>query len=151
MSDLTDLYQEVILDHNRAPRNYGTLPDANRQARGHNPLCGDRLTISLRIVDDRIDDVRFEGSGCAISKASASLMTEAVKGHPLATAEALFTRFHAMVTGPSDAPPEDAGMGKLAALAGVREFPVRIKCASLAWHTLKAAIASSGAPTVTTE
>jgi nitrogen fixation NifU-like protein len=151
MTDLTDLYQEVILDHNRAPRNYGTLPDANRHARGHNPLCGDRLVLSLRIVDDRIDDVRFEGSGCAISKASASLMTEAVKGRSLAAAEALFARFHAMVTGPSDAPAADAEMGKLAALAGVREFPVRVKCASLAWHTLKAALASSGVAAVTTE
>ena len=143
MSDLTDLYQEVILDHHRAPKNYGTLADANRQARGHNPLCGDRLTLALRVADDRIEDVRFEGAGCAISRASASLMTEAVKGQPVGVAEALFSRFHAMVTAPLDAPVDEAGMGKLAALAGVRAFPVRVKCASLAWHTLIAALASA--------
>jgi nitrogen fixation NifU-like protein len=151
MSDLTDLYQEVILDHNRTPRNYGTLPGANRQARGHNPLCGDRLTLALSVVDDRIDDVRFEGSGCAISKASASLMTEAIKGHRVATAEALFDRFHAMVTASTDTPVSETDMGKLAVLAGVREFPVRVKCATLAWHTLRAALASGGGATVSTE
>lgn len=150
-SDLTDLYQEVILDHHRAPRNYGTLPGANRQARGYNPLCGDRLTLSLRIVDERVEDVRFEGAGCAISRASASMMTDAVKGQPIGVVEALFERFHAMVTAPPEVPVDDVGMGKLASLAGVREFPVRVKCASLAWHTLKAALASSEPPPVSTE
>jgi len=151
MTDLTELYQEIILDHNRAPRNYGALADANRRALGHNPLCGDRLVLSLRVVDDRIDDIRFEGSGCAISKASASLMTEAIKGHPLAAAEALFDRFHAMLTGAPDAPVTEVGMGKLASLAGVREFPIRVKCATLPWHTLRAALASGGEAQVTTE
>jgi nitrogen fixation NifU-like protein len=151
LSDLTDLYQEVILDHNRAPRNYGALPDANRHARGHNPLCGDRLVVSLRVVGDRIEDVRFEGAGCAISKASASLMTEAIKGRSLPDASALFDRFQAMITAPSDLPVDAGAMGKLVALAGVREFPVRVKCASLAWHTLRAAIASGGGGSVTTE
>ena len=143
MSDLTDLYQEVILDHNRAPRNYGPLPDANRLARGHNPLCGDRLVLSLRVVGDRIEDVRFEGAGCAISKASASLMTDAIKGHSVDEANALFDRFHQMITTPFDRPVDEEGLGKLAAFAGVREFPVRVKCASLAWHTLKAALSDS--------
>ena len=151
MSDLSELYQEVILDHNRRPRNFGVLPDANRRARGHNPLCGDRLTLSLRVVDDRIDDVRFEGSGCAISKASASLMTDAIKGQPLADVEALFNRFHAMVTGPVDVPVDEAVMGKLAVFGGVREFPVRVKCASLAWHTLKAALSGQADPIAKTE
>jgi len=138
MSDLSDLYQEVILDHNRRPKNYGVLEDANRSAKGHNPLCGDRLTVFLRVDGDRIGAIRFEGSGCAISKASASLMTDSVKGRPVAEARALFTRFHTMVTTPPEQAVED--MGKLSALAGVREFPVRVKCASLAWHTLKAAL-----------
>jgi nitrogen fixation NifU-like protein len=151
MSDLTDLYQEVILDHHRTPRNYGALEDANRRARGHNPLCGDRLTLALRIAGDRIEDVRFEAAGCAISRASASLMTEAVRGQPIRAAEALFDRFHAMVTAAPDADVDEAGMGKLAALAGVREFPVRVKCAGLAWHTLKAALATGAAERVTTE
>ena len=149
MSDLTDLYQEVILDHNRRPRNYGPLSEANRQARGHNPLCGDRLTVFLKLAGDRIEDVRFEGSGCAISKASASLMTEAVKGRTIPEAASLFQRFQAMVTAPVDQPPSDDSMGKLVVLAGVREFPVRIKCASLPWHTLKAALAASSDVAVT--
>jgi nitrogen fixation NifU-like protein len=140
MSDLTDLYQEVILDHNRRPRNFGALPDATRTANGHNPLCGDRLTLYVRLDGDRIDGISFEGSGCAISKASASLMTEAVKGRQVGDAIALFDRFHQVVTTPVDQPVDDASVGKLAALAGVREFPVRVKCASLAWHTLKAAL-----------
>jgi nitrogen fixation NifU-like protein len=149
MSDLTDLYQEVILDHNRRPRNFGPLADANREARGHNPLCGDRLTVFLRLTGDRIEDVRFEGSGCAISKASASLMTEAVKGRTVPEAAALFQQFQAMITAPVDQPPPDDSLGKLVVLAGVREFPVRIKCASLAWHTLKAALAASHEVAVT--
>ena len=140
MSELTDLYQEVILDHNRRPRNFGTLEGANHHAEGYNPLCGDRLSLFLRVDDGVIGDVRFEGSGCAISKASASLMTDAVKGRTRAEAEALFARFHRMVTTPPDQPVEE--MGKLSSLAGVREFPVRVKCASLAWHTLRAAFSN---------
>ena len=137
MSDLSDLYQEVILDHNRRPRNFHALADASHSAEGYNPLCGDRLTLYLKVNGDRIEDVSFEGAGCAISKASASLMTDAVKGRTLVEAQALFERFHRMVTTPPDQPVED--MGKLSSLAGVREFPVRVKCASLSWHTLKAA------------
>ena len=140
MSELTDLYQEVILDHNRRPRNFGTLDGANREAKGHNPLCGDRLTLAVRVDGDRIADIRFEGSGCAISKASASLMTEAVKGHTIAEADETFHKFQAAVTAPLDVEVDLDSLGKLAVLAGVREFPVRIKCASLAWHTLQAAL-----------
>ncbi|HET7697012.1 MAG TPA: SUF system NifU family Fe-S cluster assembly protein [Vicinamibacterales bacterium] len=137
MSDLADLYQEVILDHNRRPRNFHALAGASHTAEGYNPLCGDRLTLYLKLNGETIEDVSFEGAGCAISKASASLMTDAVKGRTKAEAEALFARFHRMVTTPPDQPIEE--MGKLSSLAGVREFPVRVKCASLAWHTLKAA------------
>jgi nitrogen fixation protein NifU and related proteins len=137
MSDLSELYQEVILDHNRRPRNFHTLAGASHSAEGYNPLCGDRLTLYLKLSGDTIEDVSFEGSGCAISKASASLMTDAVKGRTRAEAQALFERFHRMVTTPPDQPVEE--MGKLSSLAGVREFPIRVKCASLAWHTLKAA------------
>jgi len=144
MSELTDLYQEVILDHNRRPRNFGPLAEATRTANGHNPLCGDRLRLYLRLDGDRIGDISFEGSGCAISKASASLMTEAVKGRQIADAMDLFERFHQVVTTPMDQPVDDAAVGKLAALAGVREFPARVKCASLAWHTLKAALEGQG-------
>ena len=140
MSDLRELYQEVILDHNRRPRNFGTLADPTRTARGHNPLCGDKLTLQVRLEGDRIVDVAFEGTGCAISKASASLMTEAVKGKTITEVEALFDRFHAVVTAPGDVPVDTAGLGKLAVFAGVREFPARVKCASLAWHTVKSAI-----------
>jgi nitrogen fixation NifU-like protein len=135
---LADLYQEVILDHNRRPRNYGALEQPSHRADGHNPLCGDRLSLSLRVDGEVISEIAFQGSGCAISRASASLMTDSVKGRPVAEARALFERFHRMVTTPPDRPVED--LGKLAALAGVREFPVRVKCASLAWHTLKAAL-----------
>ena len=138
MSDLSDLYQEVILDHNRRPRNFHAMADASHHAEGFNPLCGDRLTLYLKVADGRIADLSFEGSGCAISKASASLMTDALKGRTVDEALALFERFHQMVTTPPEEPVED--MGKLSALAGVREFPVRVKCASLAWHTLKAAM-----------
>jgi nitrogen fixation NifU-like protein len=146
MSDLSDLYQELILDHNKRPRNWGSLEGANREAKGHNPLCGDRLTVFLKLADDRIEDIRFEGSGCAISKASASLMTEAVKGRTISEVTGIFQRFQAMITSPLDQPSGDASLGKLMVLGGVREFPVRIKCASLPWHTLKAAIVAS--PTV---
>ena len=147
MSELTDLYQELILDHNRRPRNYGALPDADHTAKGYNPLCGDKLTIYAKLDGDRISGLSFEGSGCAISKASASLLTEAVKGRTVEEAGALFGRVHAMLTAPmgKDAPDADLeSMGKLAALSGVREFPVRVKCASLAWHTLKAALEGKG-------
>src|SRR5438874_2169090 len=140
MSDLSDLYQEVILDHNRRPRNFGVLANATRIANGHNPLCGDRLKLYLRLDGERIADVSFEGSGCAISKASASLMTDAIKGQSIAAAVALFDRFRSVVTTPVDEPIDEASVGKLAVLAGVREFPARVKCASLAWHTLKAAL-----------
>jgi nitrogen fixation NifU-like protein len=140
MAELTDLYQEVILDHNRRPRNFHALADASHTAEGYNPLCGDRLTLYLKLADGVVADVAFEGAGCAISKASASMMTDAVKGKSIAEARALFERFHRMVTTPPEQPVED--LGKLSALAGVREFPVRVKCASLAWHTLKAAMAS---------
>lgn len=138
MTDLSELYQEVILDHNRRPRNFHALSQASHSAEGYNPLCGDRLTLYVKLEGDTIADVSFEGAGCAISKASASMMTDALKGRSVAEANALFDRFHRMVTTPPGQPVED--MGKLSALAGVREFPVRVKCASLAWHTLKAAL-----------
>ena len=146
MSELSELYQELILDHNRRPRNFGVLSDANRSAEGYNPLCGDKLKVYLRLDGDRIAGVSFEGSGCAISKASASLMTDAINGQTIGDATALFDRVHTMLTLPLDRPVDETGIGKLAVLSGVREFPVRIKCASLAWHTLKAALAAS--PTV---
>jgi nitrogen fixation NifU-like protein len=138
MSELTDLYQEVILDHNRRPRNFRTITSPSHHAEGYNPLCGDRLNLYVQVNGDTITDVAFEGSGCAISKASASLMTDALKGKTVAEANSLFERFHRVVTTPPDQPVED--LGKLSVLAGVREFPVRVKCASLAWHTLKAAL-----------
>jgi nitrogen fixation NifU-like protein len=147
MSDLSDLYQEVILDHNRRPRNFHAIADASYTAEGYNPLCGDRLTLYLKLSGDVITDLAFEGAGCAISKASASMMTDALKGHTIAEAKALFERFHRMVTTPPEQAVED--MGKLSSLAGVREFPVRVKCASLAWHTLKAAMAQQ--PKASTE
>jgi len=140
--ELTDLYREVILDHNRQPRNFGRLDPHDAEARGHNPLCGDRLTITLNRDGERIADLRFEGNGCAISMASASLMTEAVKGRSRAEVEALFQRVHALLTAQGASPD---GLGKLAVLSGVREFPARVKCASLAWHTLNAALARSDA------
>ncbi len=149
MADMSELYQSVILDHNRSPRNFGRLPDANRHAEGRNPLCGDELSVWLRLGSDaRIEDVKFEGSGCAISKASASLMTSAVKGKTRAEALELFRRFHDLVTGEAAAAPET--LGKLAVFKGVVEFPVRVKCASLSWHTLKAALESPDT-TISTE
>lgn len=136
--DLRDLYRDVILDHNKSPRLFGRLEPADASADGHNPLCGDRLHVTLRLEDGRVSDVRFEGQGCAISVASASLMCEAVKGRPRAAVDHLFHEIHEVLT-KHDAPvPED--LGKLAALSGVREYPVRVKCASLAWHTLNAAL-----------
>ena len=143
MSGLAELYQEVILDHNRRPRNFRPIAGATCKE-GYNPLCGDRLKVYVTIADDRIADVAFEGSGCAISKASASLMTEALKGRTLDEARALFDTFQGMVTSPLGS--ELPAVGKLAALAGVREFPARVKCASLAWHTVRAALeGASGA------
>ena len=136
-TELQDLYQEVILDHNRRPRNFRVL-EGGRQAEGFNPLCGDRLTVYLRVEDGVIADVSFQGSGCAISKASASLMTESVKGKTVTDATALFDRFQQMITAQPDSPVDQ--FGKLTALAGVRQFPIRVKCASLAWHTLRAAL-----------
>ena len=148
MSELSDLYQEVILDHNRRPRNFRTLDEPSRTQEGYNPLCGDRLTLYVRLEGDRIADLAFQGSGCAISKASASLMTEALKGKTVDEARALFEKFHDMVTSSPDTEAPD--LGKLSVLTGVREYPTRIKCASLAWHTLKAAVAGESGP-VTTE
>lgn len=146
MSDLRELYQEVILDHSRRPRNFGACPNCNRDAKGHNPLCGDRLAVHLDVEGDTIRDAHFEGQGCAISVASASLMTEMVKGKTVAEAKALFEQFHAMVTG-GDAGGDD--LDKLEVLAGVRDYPVRVKCATLAWHTLAAALDNSHMPVVT--
>ena len=147
MSELTDLYQEVILDHNRRPRNFRAMDGASRTQEGYNPLCGDRLTLYLKLDGNRINDVSFQGTGCAISKASASLMTDAVKGKTVEEARAVFERFHEMVTSPPEAAVPE--IGKLAVLAGVREFPTRVKCASLAWHTLKAAVAGADGPVST--
>jgi nitrogen fixation NifU-like protein len=149
MSELTDLYQEVILDHNRRPHNFREIDQASRRQEGYNPLCGDRLTLYVKLDGDRISDVSFQGTGCAISKASASLMTDALKGKTVDEARALFDRFHQMVTSSPDEPLPD--LGKLSVLAGVREFPTRVKCASLAWHTLKAAVSDPDAPPVSTE
>jgi nitrogen fixation protein NifU and related proteins len=153
MPDLTELYQSIILDHNRRPRNFGEMADANRRAEGRNPLCGDQLTLWLRMDGDVIADVSFVGSGCAISKASASAMTAAVKGKTRAEAEALFERFHRLVTGRADAEVERPTLGTLAAFGGVARFPIRVKCASLSWHALRSALASAdgAAPTATTE
>ena len=143
MSELRDLYQEVIFDHNRHPRNFGKIADADRSADGHNPLCGDKLSLYLKIDNDVITDIRFEGSGCAISTASASLMTERLKGMKVADAEALFQKFHAVIT--KDGRDADAAqLGKLSVLTGVRDFPARVKCATLAWHTLEAALHGKG-------
>ena len=145
MSELRDLYQEVILDHNRRPRNFGPLPEANRRAEGHNPLCGDKVTVFLDLADGRIRDLAFQGAGCAISTASASLMTEALKGRTVEEARTLFAGFHALLTG------EGAGedLGKLAAFSGVGEYPMRVKCATLPWHTLKAALDQQDHPVST--
>jgi len=139
MATLNALYQELILDHNRAPRNYRSMENANRRVEGHNPLCGDRLTVWLRMEGDLIEDVAFQGSGCAISRASASLMTTAVKGKTRPEVEALVNRFHRLVTGSLD-PAETELLGKLAVFSGISQFPVRVKCASLSWHALKAAL-----------
>jgi nitrogen fixation NifU-like protein len=137
--DLKDLYRDIIVDHNRQPRNFGKIEDADAQADGHNPLCGDKLTVYLTLAGDRISDVRFDGSGCAISIASASLLTEAVRGKTVAEVENLFHEIHDVLTH-HDAPVNLDSLGKLAALTGVRDFPARVKCATLCWHTLDAAL-----------
>jgi nitrogen fixation NifU-like protein len=149
MSDLRELYQEVILDHNKRPRNFQKLEGANRTAEGYNPLCGDQITVYLSVEDDVIKDISFQGSGCAISKASASLMTTSVKGKTQAEAEVLFDRIHTMLTGERDTTVDPHELGKLAVLSGVCEFPARVKCASLAWHTLRAALKGDGGAVVT--
>jgi nitrogen fixation protein NifU and related proteins len=149
MTGLSELYQSVILDHNRSPQNYRVMPDANRQAEGHNPLCGDRLRIWLRLEGDLIQDISFQGSGCAISKASASLMTAAIKGKTRAEAVGLFERFHQLVTGRLDSSASET-LGKLGVFSGVSQFPIRVKCASLSWHAMKAALDQPG-ETVSTE
>jgi nitrogen fixation NifU-like protein len=150
MSDLRELYLEVILDHNRQPHNFHEMADADTHAYGKNPLCGDQLTVFVKLEGDRVADVSFIGSGCAISKASASMMTDSVKGKTLAEAEETFRAFHEMVTGAPDTFPDTELLGKLAVFQGVREFPARVKCASLAWHTLQAALHHASEP-VTTE
>jgi nitrogen fixation NifU-like protein len=150
--EINDLYRDVILDHNRQPRNFGPLEPADASVEGFNPMCGDHLTLRLRLNDDTISDIRFEGQGCAISTASASLMTEAVKGKNRGEALKLFDRVHQLLT--DDAAPPAEELGKLAALSGVREYPARVKCASLCWHTLASALKSTDAkslPAVSTE
>lgn len=150
MVDLKDLYQEVIVDHNRNPRNFGKLDDADRMAEGYNPLCGDRLNLYVKLDDGRIADLHFDGSGCAISVASASLMTDALKGKSLVEAERMFKNFHYLVTDEHTPNPEQVTqLGKLAALIGVREFPARVKCATLCWHTLKSALEEKKTPVST--
>jgi nitrogen fixation NifU-like protein len=152
VSDLRDLYQEVILDHSRKPRNFRELPPPSHRAEGYNPLCGDRATVFVRLEGDRVSDVAFKGAGCSISTASASMMTESVKGKTRQEVERLFTRFHDLVTAAPGQAGQEASpeLGKLAVFSGVSEFPVRVKCASLPWHTLKAALADETKP-VTTE
>ena len=147
-SDLRDLYQEVILDHSKKPRNFHAMPAPDRKAEGYNPLCGDRETVFLDLDGEVLKDVSFQGAGCAISTASASMMTESVKGKTRAEADALFARFHDLITGKPD---EGGGpeLGKLEVFSGVREYPVRVKCATLPWHTLKAALDGAGAPVST--
>jgi nitrogen fixation NifU-like protein len=143
MSDLRALYQEVLVDHSKRPHNFRAMPDANRRAEGYNPLCGDKLTLYLKMDGERISDLSFQGSGCAISTASASLLTQVLKGKTRAEAEALFESFHALLTGkpvPNGKGPE---LGKLAVFSGVSEFPIRVKCATLAWHTLRSALKDS--------
>ena len=147
MSELSELYQQVILDHNKKPRNFCKLENANRAADGYNPLCGDQLRVYLHVEGDQVQEVSFEGSGCAISKASASMMTQAVKGKSKAEVETLFDEFHRMVTGELDEEAEPNQLGRLKIFAGVRDFPARVKCASLSWHTMHAALNNEQAAT----
>jgi nitrogen fixation protein NifU and related proteins len=144
MSDLTDLYQQVILDHNKSPRNYRKIEGANRSAEGLNPLCGDQLTLYVDLQGDRIVDIGFQGSGCAISRASASMMTDSLKGKTISEADALFESVHRMLTTDTSEEVDTDGLGKLAVLSGVREFPTRVKCASLSWHALRNALKGEG-------
>lgn len=146
MSELDDLYQELIIDHSKRPRNFRRLDDPKRTAQGYNPLCGDKITLDLKLANNHIDDIAFQGSGCAISTASASLMTESLKGKTLEEAEVLFNKFHNLITTDKAAAP---GIGKLAVFSGVREFPARAKCATLAWHTLRAALQERETPVST--
>lgn len=143
-SDLRDLYQEMILDHGKRPRNFRELPGATGKAEGYNPLCGDRETVFVRVVGDTLKDLSFQGSGCAISTASASMMTERLKGKTRKEAEALFTRFHDLITGESESGAGGPDLEKLTVFSGVREYPVRIKCATLPWHTMRAAMNGNG-------
>jgi nitrogen fixation NifU-like protein len=140
MSELNELYQQVILDHNKKPRNFRKLENANHTAEGYNPLCGDQLTIYVNVAGDAVQEIAFEGSGCAISKAAASMMTQAVKGKTREQAETLFREFHSMVIGELDAEIDENSLGNLKIFAGVRDFPVRVKCATLPWHTMQAAL-----------
>jgi len=150
MSDLRDLYQDLILDHTKRPRNFGQMENANCRADGYNPLCGDKLTVFLDVDNGVVRDVRFQGSGCAISTASASMMTESIKGKTRAEVEALFEKFHHMLTGPQSVELEASDeLGKLVVFSGVKEFPVRVKCATLAWHTLNAALKHQTEPAST--
>lgn len=149
MSELSELYQQVILDHNKKPRNFHKLEAPSHTAEGYNPLCGDHLTIYLDVEDDKVKEISFEGTGCAISKAAASMMTQAVKGKSKEDTEQLFSAFHSMVTGESDEKEDDNALGNLRIFAGVRDFPVRVKCATLPWHTLRAAL--NNEQTVSTE
>ena len=149
MADLRDLYQEVILEHSRTPRNYRPLANANRKAEGFNPLCGDHFTVYLDVQNDAIRDIAFEGSGCAISKASASMMTQSLKGKSTAEAEKLFDQFHKLVTGAAKKNGDAKELGKLSVFSGVSEYPARVKCATLAWHTLHAALAGRQDPVST--
>ena len=148
--DLRELYQETILAHNKKPRNFGVLPEANREAEGHNPLCGDQLKVYVQVNDaGDVQDISFEGSGCAISRASASLMTEIVKNRPRDEIDRTFNAFHELVTAAPDEEVDTTSLNKLAVFSGVREFPIRVKCATLAWHTLKAALENQGETAVT--
>ncbi|MBA3440213.1 MAG: SUF system NifU family Fe-S cluster assembly protein [Pyrinomonadaceae bacterium] len=140
MSELSELYQQVILDHNKKPRNYHKLESANRVAEGHNPLCGDQLTVYMQLEDEVVKDLSFEGSGCAISKAAASMMTQSVKGKTRVEAETLFKEFHSMVKGELDEEAQPNNLGRLKIFSGVRDYPARVKCASLSWHTMHAAL-----------
>jgi nitrogen fixation NifU-like protein len=149
MTDLSDLYQQIIVEHNRAPRNFKKLAHPTGEAEGANPLCGDQIKLEVELAGDRIADIGFQGSGCAISQASASLLTGAVQGKSTADAQELFRQVHAMLTSAPGTPVDTAKLGKLAALAGVRQFPVRVKCASLPWHTLRAALGSAAEPVST--
>ena len=149
MSGLSDLYQEILLEHNSKPRNFRKVEDASSTADGYNPLCGDQITLYLKVVDDTVEDVGFQGVGCAISRASASMMTQSIKGRTLDEAQGIFDAFHSMITHPGEEPDYDT-LGDLETLAGINEYPTRIKCAILAWHTMRSALGGQG-ESVTTE